>query len=92
MKFLFAAFINNDNTLAVIAVDWSLVANMDYTTAFNAVPFVADDIISLINGLVEGLKLNRELVHLVGFDVGAHIAGIVSRDPRGNVMKITGER
>lgn len=69
-----------------------MIANMDYATALNAVPFVADDIISLIVRLQAVEKLNRNLVHIVGFDVGAHIAGIVSRDSRARVQKITGKR
>ncbi|XP_073962145.1 phospholipase A1-like [Choristoneura fumiferana] len=84
------SFIYSDKSVAVIVVDWSLVANLDYTTLFNSVPFVADDIISLISRMVTEIKINTQLVHIVGFDIGAHIAGIVSRDPRARVKKITG--
>ncbi|XP_063380399.1 lipase member H-B-like [Cydia fagiglandana] len=63
---------------------------MDYATAMNAVPFVADDIIALIIQLEAANKIDRSLVHIVGFDIGAHIAGLVSRDSRARVQRITG--
>ncbi|XP_061706212.1 lipase member I-like isoform X2 [Cydia pomonella] len=85
-----SSFITSDHELTVILVDWALVASMDYATAINAVPFVADDIIALIVQLEAANKINRSLVHIVGFDIGAHIAGLVSRDSRARVQRITG--
>ncbi|XP_073967353.1 lipase member I-like [Choristoneura fumiferana] len=83
-----SSFINDQQTV-VIVVDWSVIANMDYATALNAVPFVADDLVTLMVRMDTLGKINRNLVHIVGFDVGAHIAGIVSRDSRARVQKIT---
>ncbi|XP_061706213.1 lipase member H-B-like [Cydia pomonella] len=84
------SFINSDDNLVVILVDWPIISSMDYATIVNSVPYVADDIITLIGRLESFGKINRRLVHILGFDVGAHIAGLVSRDSNARVQRITG--
>ncbi|XP_047989777.1 lipase member H-B-like [Leguminivora glycinivorella] len=84
------SFINSDGNLVVILVDWPFISSMDYATIVNSVPYIADDIITLIGRLDNAGKINRRLVHILGFDVGAHVAGLVSRDANTRVQRITG--
>ncbi|XP_053613038.1 pancreatic lipase-related protein 2-like [Plodia interpunctella] len=76
----------NNEDVNVIAVDWSIYAAMSLPFAQNAVLSVGD---YLANFLMK-LNLNPASLHLVGADLGAHIAGVAGRKMGGRVARITG--
>lgn len=61
-------------------VDWERDASYSYSVASASVPFVARDLEYFLKELVyySGM-IESDTVHLVGFGLGAHIAGIASR-------------
>ncbi|XP_045447545.1 lipase member H-B-like [Melitaea cinxia] len=76
--------------LNVIVVDWSVYASQSYPVAAGAVPSVGTYLGNLINELVTAGVVNLETLHLVGFDLGAHIVGFAGRRVNGTVARITG--
>lgn len=75
----------------MILVDWSAASQGSYDVARSLVPQVAQDLSNFIVLLEDGDKLDRELLHLIGFDLGAHVVGITSRIAASRARKITGE-
>ena len=88
----------------IIVVDWERVASESYSTAVANVPLIADILSGLLRWLSESTKepelepresrVDVKNVHIVGFGLGAHIAGIASRQLRlthGIVGRITGK-
>ncbi|XP_013183140.1 pancreatic lipase-related protein 2 [Amyelois transitella] len=69
----------------VIAVDWSIYASMSYTSADNAIMSIGEHIASLL--VFQDILPGN--VHIVGFNLGAHIAGVVGKSLRG-IARITG--
>ncbi|KAJ8730673.1 hypothetical protein PYW08_002086 [Mythimna loreyi] len=63
----------------VIVVDWEKDASYSYSTASARVPFVARDLDFFLLWLAAHQSIPIRKVHLVGFGLGAHIAGIASR-------------
>ncbi|KAJ8730672.1 hypothetical protein PYW08_002085 [Mythimna loreyi] len=62
----------------VIVVDWERDASYSYSTASGRVPFVARDLENLlIRFITSSVQVSN--FHLVGFGLGAHIAGIANR-------------
>uniref|UniRef100_F5GTG0 Pancreatic lipase-like protein n=1 Tax=Epiphyas postvittana TaxID=65032 RepID=F5GTG0_EPIPO len=78
-----------DQRSAVIVVDWSAVAASSYDHARALVPQVAQDLSNFIALMEAGQRLNRNLLHLIGFDLGAHVVGNASRNAVSRAMKIT---
>lgn len=83
-------FKNND--VNVIVVDWIQEAGPSYGQARKNVRLVAEDLVTLINWLNEDDNINLSDFHLVGFDLGAHVAGIAGRHFSGTdrIARITG--
>ncbi|XP_026315698.1 hepatic triacylglycerol lipase-like [Hyposmocoma kahamanoa] len=80
------AFLTNGTT-NVIVVDWAIAASVkEYALA--AVPAVGENIIELLKLLVKHGKISVAKLHLVGFDVGAHVVGCVGRGLKG-IARIT---
>ncbi|KAM3963627.1 pancreatic lipase-related protein 2-like, partial [Aphomia sociella] len=67
----------------VIVVDWSTYASGSYSTANTFVPVIASYLADLL--LSHGINDN---LHLVGFNLGAHIVGLAGRRLN-NVARIT---
>ncbi|KAJ8721384.1 hypothetical protein PYW07_002159 [Mythimna separata] len=59
----------------IIVVDWEKDASYSYSTASARVPFVARD----LDHFLRSVSLRVSNLHLVGFGLGAHVAGIASR-------------
>ncbi|CAG4948946.1 unnamed protein product [Colias eurytheme] len=74
----------------VIVVDWSQYSLQSYTNAVNAVPSVGAYLGSLISQLVEAGVAAYGSIHIVGFGLGAHVAGYAGRGVNGQVARITG--
>lgn len=88
--FIFAAFLVYGD-LNVIVLDWSVFASQSYSVAAGAVPSVGTYLGDLINNLVTAGVVNLETLHLVGFDLGAHVVGFAGRRVNGTVARITGK-
>lgn len=73
-------------------VDWSVFSGLSYTVAAGTVPIAAERLVAFITLLVEGARVNLNELHLVGFDLGAHVVGIAGRRLNGAVARITGKR
>ncbi|CAK1540635.1 unnamed protein product [Leptosia nina] len=74
----------------VIIVDWSQYSRQSYSNAVSAVPSVGTYVASMIQNLVTAGITTLDKVHLVGFDLGAHVAGYAGRTLNGQVARITG--
>jgi hypothetical protein len=68
----------------VIVVDWSTAAGASYEEAVKNIPAIGKSIAQM----VEWMKLHDGQLHIIGFDLGAHIAGIVGKNAQ--VDRITG--
>ncbi|CAD0199927.1 unnamed protein product [Chrysodeixis includens] len=83
----------------VIVVDWSEYASLGYATASSVVPHVAAHLVSFVEALITATatppSITRDNIHIVGFDLGAHVAGHTGRgltilSPIEQVARITG--
>ncbi|XP_047989444.1 lipoprotein lipase-like [Leguminivora glycinivorella] len=68
---------NADKTMVIVMVDWSYLSYSSYEQAVSVVPSIATELRSFI-GLIANLNPSR--LHLIGFDLGAHIVGIANRN------------
>ncbi|XP_047989447.1 endothelial lipase-like isoform X2 [Leguminivora glycinivorella] len=83
------AIITADKQMIVILVDWSSLSFAPYEDAVSYVPCVSNEIRSFIENMMAASKLNPNRLHLIGFDLGAHIVGIASRNSVARAVKIT---
>lgn len=80
------AFLDHDDYNVIIA-DWSSSAGTSYDIARNNVEPLAKSIAQFIDWM--GLDEGR--LHVIGYDLGAHIAGIAGKNTlNGRIDKITG--
>ncbi|CAH1646542.1 unnamed protein product [Spodoptera littoralis] len=87
------AILDHQTPHNVIVVDWSTEANQGYASARQAVPLVAEHLANFTNWLEYEARLIRSTLHLVGFDLGAHIVGQTGRrldQGFGRIGRITG--
>ena len=79
----------------IIVVDWEKDASSSYSIASARVPFVARDLERFLLEQLYSVSL-LDKTHLVGFGLGAHVAGIAGRWTSqvdvnyGRVQRITG--
>lgn len=75
----------------VICVDWANGAVLpNYVKATANTRLVGKQVSMLLKGLVENNKLMLRKTHLVGFSLGAHVAGFAGAE-LGNLSRITGK-
>ncbi|XP_068167377.1 endothelial lipase isoform X2 [Antennarius striatus] len=74
----------------VVVVDWIPMAQQLYADAVNFTRSVGVDIATMLNWLQDELQLPLENVHLVGYSLGAHVAGFAGTHVRGSIGRITG--
>lgn len=71
----------------MLSVDYSSATGPTYTTAVKNVNAIAKSVAQMI----DWMKLDKGHLHVVGFDIGAHIAGIAGKHTtNGRLDKITG--
>lgn len=76
----------------VILVDWSLLADQSYHTAKDNIAHAALYIGRFLKYLVDLHGMNLDKIHIVGFGLGAHLAGLSSKTLTPNkVYAITGK-
>ncbi|XP_059046478.1 lipase member I-like [Achroia grisella] len=70
----------------VIVVDWSQYASLSYSNADRHLLTVASHLVDFL--IIQGFNNKPETIHLVGFNLGAHIVGLTGRlGP--NIARIT---
>ena len=58
----------------VVVVDWSTATGSSYDTAAKNAPEIGKSVAKFI----DWLKLDEGYIHVIGFDMGAHIAGLLN--------------
>ncbi|KAJ8730674.1 hypothetical protein PYW08_002087 [Mythimna loreyi] len=82
----------------IIALDWQVRASNSYSIARGHVREVAKELKDFIDWLTNLQSTGSEPtnlikatdIHLIGFNLGAHVAGMASRDVTGEIGRITG--
>jgi pancreatic triacylglycerol lipase len=75
------------NDFNVIVVDWSLVSSPYYQYA----RYRVDPTGIAIARFIDWMNINLSTLHVLGYDLGAHIAGIAGKNiPRGQIGRIIG--
>nr|CAD7586062.1 unnamed protein product [Timema genevievae] len=81
-------YVNSGLDLNIIVVDWQGPANQGYAQSMTNTRAVGVFVANHINWLVSrGLSLNN--INIVGFSLGAHVAGIAGHNVHGTVGRIT---
>ncbi|CAG4948942.1 unnamed protein product [Colias eurytheme] len=83
------ALLTNED-VNVIVVDWSQYSLQSYSNAVSAVPSVGTSLAEVIEQLVQANIATLDTIHMVGFDLGAHVVGYAGRSLGGEVARITG--
>ncbi|GJQ83860.1 hypothetical protein Trydic_g6738 [Trypoxylus dichotomus] len=74
----------------VICVDWANGAILpNYVKASANTRLVGKQLAIFLNGLIENIGLSVRKMHLIGFSLGAHVAGFAGAE-LGNLSRITG--
>ncbi|XP_044537553.1 endothelial lipase [Gracilinanus agilis] len=74
----------------VIVVDWLPLAHQLYMDAVNNTREVGSIIAKMLNWLQEKEHFSLENVHLIGYSLGAHVAGYAGNFVQGTIGRITG--
>lgn len=75
----------------MICVDWEAGAIIpNYVRAAANTRLVGKQLAMLVQGLQENVGLTLDKVHLIGFSLGAHVAGFAGAELK-NISRITGE-
>ncbi|KAM8961871.1 endothelial lipase [Pelodytes ibericus] len=74
----------------IIVVDWIFLAHQLYPDAVNHTKMVGKDIALLMDWLQEKANLSLANVHLIGYSLGAHVAGYAGNYVNGTIGRITG--
>ncbi|XP_072461230.1 endothelial lipase isoform X1 [Notamacropus eugenii] len=74
----------------VVVVDWLPLAHQLYTDAVNNTREVGSKIAKMLDWLQEKEHFSLENVHLIGYSLGAHVAGYAGNFVQGTVGRITG--
>ncbi|XP_061673936.1 endothelial lipase [Syngnathoides biaculeatus] len=90
MQKLVAAVMRRESEANVVVVDWMSMAQRVYPDAVNYTHTVGRDIATLLDWLQDELHLPLEKVHLIGYSLGAHVAGYAGTHVRGSLGRITG--
>ncbi|KAM4739377.1 lipoprotein lipase [Anableps anableps] len=77
-------------TANVIVVDWLTRANQHYPTSAAYTKLVGRDVAKFVTWLQKELQLPWERIHLLGYSLGAHVAGIAGDLTDRKISRITG--
>ncbi|GAB1301864.1 Endothelial lipase [Apodemus speciosus] len=72
----------------VVVVDWLPLAHQLYTDAVNNIRVVGQRVAGLLDWLQEKEEFSLENVHLIGYSLGAHVAGYAGNFVKGTVGRI----
>lgn len=90
MKKLVSAVMQREQEANVVVVDWTPMAQQLYPDAVNYTDSVGLDIAAMLNWLQDELELPLQNVHLIGYSLGAHVAGFAGTYVTGTIGRITG--
>ncbi|NXF62457.1 LIPE lipase, partial [Ciccaba nigrolineata] len=87
---LVSALQEREKDANVVVVDWLPLAHQLYTDAVNNTRIVGKNIARLLDWLQENPLFQLENVHLIGYSLGAHVAGFAGNHVHGTIGRITG--
>ncbi|KAM9508422.1 endothelial lipase isoform 1-T1 [Guaruba guarouba] len=87
---LVSALQKREKDANVVVVDWLSLAHQLYTDAVNNTQIVGKSIARLLDWLQENPLFQLENVHLIGYSLGAHVAGFAGNHVHGRIGRITG--
>ncbi|XP_029916206.1 endothelial lipase [Myripristis murdjan] len=90
MHKLVAAVMQRESEANVVVVDWISLAHQLYPDAVNNTRLVGSSIATLLDWLQEEQQLPLQNVHLIGYSLGAHVAGYAGTYVQGTIGRITG--
>ncbi|NP_001306750.1 lipoprotein lipase precursor [Cynoglossus semilaevis] len=74
----------------VIVVDWLARASQHYTTSAEYTKLVGRDVAKFITWIQKELQLPWERIHVLGYSLGAHAAGVAGNLTNHKISRITG--
>ncbi|XP_030326561.1 endothelial lipase isoform X2 [Strigops habroptila] len=86
---LVSALQEREKDANVVVVDWLSLAHQLYTDAVNNTQIVGKSIARLLDWLQENPLFQLENVHLIGYSLGAHVAGFAGNHVHGTIGRIT---
>ncbi|XP_017262832.1 lipoprotein lipase [Kryptolebias marmoratus] len=87
---LVSALYEREPNANVIVVDWLTRANQHYPTSAAYTKLVGRDVAKFVSWLQKELQLPWERIHLLGYSLGAHVAGIAGDLTDHKISRITG--
>uniref|UniRef100_A0A671SV72 Lipoprotein lipase n=1 Tax=Sinocyclocheilus anshuiensis TaxID=1608454 RepID=A0A671SV72_9TELE len=87
---LVTALLEREPTANVIVVDWLSRAQQHYPTSAAYTKLVGRDVAKFVNWLQAEIDYPWEKLHLLGYSLGAHVAGIAGLLTKHKVNRITG--
>ncbi|XP_016101920.1 lipoprotein lipase-like isoform X2 [Sinocyclocheilus grahami] len=87
---LVAALYNREKDANVIVVDWLDTAQNHYVVAAQNTKMVGQETGLFIDWLEETARFPLEKLHLIGYSLGAHVAGFAGNHATNKVGRITG--
>uniref|UniRef100_A0A8C1XH86 Lipoprotein lipase n=2 Tax=Cyprinus carpio TaxID=7962 RepID=A0A8C1XH86_CYPCA len=87
---LVTALYEREPTANVIVVDWLSRAQQHYLTSAGYTKLVGRDVAKFVNWLQAEIDYPWEKLHLLGYSLGAHVAGIAGLLTKHKVNRITG--
>ncbi|XP_041695627.1 lipoprotein lipase [Coregonus clupeaformis] len=87
---LVSALYKREQEANVIVVDWLYTAQNHYTVAAQNTKMVGEEIARFIDWLEEATNIPLENLHLIGYSLGAHVAGFAGSHASNKVGRITG--
>ncbi|NXL83038.1 LIPE lipase, partial [Alectura lathami] len=88
---LVSALQEREKDANVVVVDWLSLAHQLYTDAVNNTQIVGKSIARLLDWLQENPLFQLKNVHLIGYSLGAHVAGFAGNHVHGTIGRITGK-
>ncbi|XP_034026657.1 endothelial lipase [Thalassophryne amazonica] len=85
-----SAVIQRESEANVVIVNWLPLAMLHYPDSVNHTRTVGIDIANMLNWLQDEQQLPLENVHLIGYSLGAHVAGFAGTYVQGTIGRITG--
>ncbi|XP_061489458.1 lipoprotein lipase isoform X2 [Rhineura floridana] len=74
----------------VIVVDWLARSSLHYPVSASLTKLVGEDIATFVDWLEEQFSYSLDKVHLLGYSLGAHAAGIAGSLTNNKINRITG--
>ncbi|XP_033869215.3 endothelial lipase-like [Acipenser ruthenus] len=87
---LVSAIQEREKEANVLVVDWINLAHQVYPDAVNHTKTVGHDIAKFLEWLKDELNLPLQNVHMIGYSLGAHVAGYAGNYVNGTIGRITG--